>query len=131
MPTSSTFGFRYMLRSYDLATKFFEIYYMLNASAAEIACRPASSSGGMSREEVLRTSVNWLLPFLLFCASSLSIQFNDFITAHGTIQLWRAVVVPTCSRLPLPDRRRLPVPRALVLQCRDYMLYLEYEKLPW
>eukprot|EP00965_Chrysotila_dentata_P013805 458046-Pleurochrysis_carterae.AAC.1 len=36
MPTSSPFGFRYMLCFYDLATKYFEVYYLRNATAAEV-----------------------------------------------------------------------------------------------
>eukprot|EP00965_Chrysotila_dentata_P152268 5031943-Pleurochrysis_carterae.AAC.1 len=36
MPTSSLFGFRYMLCFYDLATKYLEMYYLRNASAAEV-----------------------------------------------------------------------------------------------
>eukprot|EP00959_Pyramimonas_sp_CCMP1952_P310052 6488516-Pyramimonas_sp.AAC.1 len=35
MPTSSPFGFRYMLCFYDLATKYLEVYYLRNATAAE------------------------------------------------------------------------------------------------
>eukprot|EP00965_Chrysotila_dentata_P071214 2353013-Pleurochrysis_carterae.AAC.1 len=36
MPTSSPFGFRYMLCFYDLATKYLEVYYLRNATAAEV-----------------------------------------------------------------------------------------------
>eukprot|EP00965_Chrysotila_dentata_P072514 2396096-Pleurochrysis_carterae.AAC.1 len=36
MPTSSPFGFRYMLCFYDLATKYLEVYYLRNASSAEV-----------------------------------------------------------------------------------------------
>eukprot|EP00965_Chrysotila_dentata_P004836 158475-Pleurochrysis_carterae.AAC.1 len=35
MPTSSAFGFRYMLCFYDLATGYLEVYYLRNATAAE------------------------------------------------------------------------------------------------
>eukprot|EP00965_Chrysotila_dentata_P054341 1802947-Pleurochrysis_carterae.AAC.1 len=35
MPTSSPFGFRYMLCFYDLATKYLKVYYLRNATAAE------------------------------------------------------------------------------------------------
>eukprot|EP00965_Chrysotila_dentata_P149235 4928537-Pleurochrysis_carterae.AAC.1 len=36
MPSSSPFSFRCMLCFYDLAIKFLEIYYLRNASAAEV-----------------------------------------------------------------------------------------------
>eukprot|EP00965_Chrysotila_dentata_P238770 6202708-Pleurochrysis_carterae.AAC.1 len=36
MPLSSPFGFRCMLCFYDLATKYFKIYYLRNATAAEV-----------------------------------------------------------------------------------------------
>eukprot|EP00965_Chrysotila_dentata_P044512 1480076-Pleurochrysis_carterae.AAC.1 len=35
MPTSSSFGARYMLCFHDLATKYLEVYYLRNATAAE------------------------------------------------------------------------------------------------
>eukprot|EP00965_Chrysotila_dentata_P149551 4938483-Pleurochrysis_carterae.AAC.1 len=35
MPTSLPFGFRYMLCFYDLATKYLEVYFLRNATAAE------------------------------------------------------------------------------------------------
>eukprot|EP00965_Chrysotila_dentata_P182949 6041564-Pleurochrysis_carterae.AAC.1 len=35
MPTSSPFGFRHMLCLYDLATRYLEVYYLRNATAAE------------------------------------------------------------------------------------------------
>eukprot|EP00965_Chrysotila_dentata_P055107 1828723-Pleurochrysis_carterae.AAC.1 len=36
MPATSPFGFRYMLCFYDLATKYLEVYYLCNASDAEV-----------------------------------------------------------------------------------------------
>eukprot|EP00965_Chrysotila_dentata_P038781 1288758-Pleurochrysis_carterae.AAC.1 len=36
MPTSSPFGFRYMLCFYDFATKYLEVYYLRSSSAAEV-----------------------------------------------------------------------------------------------
>eukprot|EP00965_Chrysotila_dentata_P180357 5954721-Pleurochrysis_carterae.AAC.1 len=37
MPNSSPFGFRYMLCFYDLmATKYLEVYYLRNATAAKV-----------------------------------------------------------------------------------------------
>eukprot|EP00965_Chrysotila_dentata_P155257 5129597-Pleurochrysis_carterae.AAC.1 len=36
MPTSSPFGFRYMLCFYDLAAKYLEVYYLRNATAADV-----------------------------------------------------------------------------------------------
>eukprot|EP00965_Chrysotila_dentata_P256404 6212527-Pleurochrysis_carterae.AAC.2 len=36
MPTSTPFGFRYMLCFYDLATKYLEVYYLRNATAAKV-----------------------------------------------------------------------------------------------
>eukprot|EP00965_Chrysotila_dentata_P057672 1912157-Pleurochrysis_carterae.AAC.1 len=36
MPTSSPFGFRYMLCFYDPATKYLEEYYLRNATADEV-----------------------------------------------------------------------------------------------
>eukprot|EP00965_Chrysotila_dentata_P028652 952127-Pleurochrysis_carterae.AAC.1 len=36
MPSSSPFGFRHMLCFYDLATQYLEVYYLRNATAAEV-----------------------------------------------------------------------------------------------
>eukprot|EP00965_Chrysotila_dentata_P011822 387750-Pleurochrysis_carterae.AAC.1 len=36
MPTSSPFGFRYMLCFYNLATKYVEVSYLRNATAAAV-----------------------------------------------------------------------------------------------
>eukprot|EP00965_Chrysotila_dentata_P049439 1639094-Pleurochrysis_carterae.AAC.1 len=36
MPSSSPFGFRYMLCFHDLATKYLEVYYLRNASAVKV-----------------------------------------------------------------------------------------------
>eukprot|EP00965_Chrysotila_dentata_P121352 4012203-Pleurochrysis_carterae.AAC.1 len=36
MPTSSPFGFRYMLSFHDLVTKYLDVYYLRNATAAEV-----------------------------------------------------------------------------------------------
>eukprot|EP00965_Chrysotila_dentata_P159116 5256226-Pleurochrysis_carterae.AAC.1 len=38
MPTSSPFGFRYVLCFCDLATKYLEVYYLRNAPGCEIWC---------------------------------------------------------------------------------------------
>eukprot|EP00965_Chrysotila_dentata_P176480 5827147-Pleurochrysis_carterae.AAC.2 len=44
MQTSSPFGFRYILYFYDLATKYLEVYYLRNVSAAEVRSSFQNSS---------------------------------------------------------------------------------------